>query len=191
VKAQHKQKQDLHMLAALTVAMVIKTFSIPAGQAEVTLNEFSTQSGLQMLFNYEQLKPYRTHAVQGVLNAFDALNVMIAGTGITYDFINQRTVTLQPPPQAESVRMGQFDAMLIGETCRFGVIPSGHADRILGDTPGHCWCCTSANFLDPHAPTRDYYCAALLTAEACSVYDGSHTNYDIAASSVEIRGEQE
>jgi iron complex outermembrane recepter protein len=69
-------------------------FHIEKGGAEVRLNEFSTQSGLQMLFNYEVMKGIPTKPVKGEYKPFDALNRMIAGTEIKYEFINKRTVTL-------------------------------------------------------------------------------------------------
>jgi iron complex outermembrane recepter protein len=72
----------------------IVPFHIEPGDAEVRLNEFSTQSGLQMLFNYEVMRGIPTKPVRGEFKPFDALDKMIAGTDIRYEFINKRTVTL-------------------------------------------------------------------------------------------------
>lgn len=69
-------------------------FEIDAGDAPITLNEFSTQSGLQMLFDYEVMRGIPTNRISGTHKPFDALNEMIAGTEIQYEFINQRTITL-------------------------------------------------------------------------------------------------
>jgi iron complex outermembrane recepter protein len=80
------------------------SFHIEPGGAEVRLNEFSTQSGLQMLFNYEVMKGIPTKAVKGEFKPFDALEKMIEGTDIKYDFINRRTVTLTRAPRAAMPR---------------------------------------------------------------------------------------
>jgi len=69
-------------------------FDIPQGVAALRLNEFGTQSGMQLLFNFEDMKGISVAAVHGEYKPFDALNLMIKGTDIHYEFVNRRTVTL-------------------------------------------------------------------------------------------------
>ena len=69
-------------------------FDIPQGVAAWRLNDFGTQSGMQLLFNFEDMKGVSVAAVHGDYKPFDALNKMIAGTDIRYEFVNRRTVTL-------------------------------------------------------------------------------------------------
>jgi iron complex outermembrane receptor protein len=69
-------------------------FDIPQGVAAWRLNDFGTQSGMQLLFNFEDMKGVSVTAVHGEYRPFDALNQMIAGTDIHYEFVNRRTVTL-------------------------------------------------------------------------------------------------
>jgi outer membrane receptor protein involved in Fe transport len=69
-------------------------FDIPQGVAAWRLNDFGTQSGMQLLFNFEDMKGVSVAAVHGEYKPFDALNRMIAGTDIHYEFVNRRTVTL-------------------------------------------------------------------------------------------------
>src|SRR3569833_1553177 len=69
-------------------------FDIPQGVAAWRLNDFGTQSGMQLLFNFEDMKGVNVAAVHGELKPFDALNAMIAGTDIRYEYVNRRTVTL-------------------------------------------------------------------------------------------------
>jgi hypothetical protein len=85
------------MLVALVVVGA-QTFAILPGEAQVRLNEFSTQSGLQMLFDYAVMQGVPTHGVEGTLDPFVALQRMIEGTPIRYQFINGRTVTLTLAP---------------------------------------------------------------------------------------------
>lgn len=69
-------------------------FDIPQGVAAWRLNDFGTQSGMQLLFNFEDMKGVNVAAVHGEFKPFDALNAMIAGTDIRYEYVNRRTVTL-------------------------------------------------------------------------------------------------
>jgi iron complex outermembrane receptor protein len=69
-------------------------FDIEPGEAAYRLNDFSTQSGLQLLFGFESMKGIDITPVHGEMKPFDALDRMIAGTNIRYEFINRRTVTL-------------------------------------------------------------------------------------------------
>lgn len=158
-----------------------RPFDLEAGAAHERLNEFSAQSGLQLLFNHEILKSFTTHEVRGTLKPADALDILIAGTGIKYEFVNAFTVTLTvpTPPETTQAKMGSFDVMLIGETCQFGLLSAASTQRLFGDCPGGCWCCTSANFSEPDAPSSEYFCASLATVEACPAYDGSHTREDL------------
>lgn len=69
-------------------------FDIPQGVAAWRLNDFGTQSGMQLLFNFEDMKGISVAAVHGEYKPFDALELMIKGTDIHYEFVNRRTVTL-------------------------------------------------------------------------------------------------
>lgn len=69
-------------------------FDIPPGVAALRLNDFGTQSGMQLLFNFEDMKGVSVTAVRGDYKPFDALNRMIAGTDIRYEYVSRRTVTL-------------------------------------------------------------------------------------------------
>ena len=72
----------------------LQTFHIEAGDATRTLNEFSRQSSLQLLFDYSVVRGRRTHAVSGDLPAPVALQKMLEDTGLTFDFVNDRTLSI-------------------------------------------------------------------------------------------------
>ncbi len=80
-------------------------FDIEPGDAAYRLNDFSTQSGLQVLYGFESMKHIPITPVHGEMKPFDALDKMIAGTAIRYEFVNRRTVTLTlvPPSVRPSV----------------------------------------------------------------------------------------
>lgn len=73
-------------------------FHIPAGDASTTLTEFSNQSQLQLLFDYNIVKGTRTHAIEGSYEPRNALIRMLADTDLRFDFVNARTLTVTRVP---------------------------------------------------------------------------------------------
>jgi iron complex outermembrane receptor protein len=72
----------------------LQTFHIDAGDAVRTLNEFSRQSSLQLLFDYNVVTGRRTHAVSGDLPAIVALQKMLEDTGLSFEYVNDRTLSI-------------------------------------------------------------------------------------------------
>jgi iron complex outermembrane receptor protein len=72
----------------------LQTFHIEAGDATRTLNEFSRQSSLQLLFDYNIVRGRKTHAVSGEYEASAALRQMLVDTGLVFDFVNDRTLAV-------------------------------------------------------------------------------------------------
>jgi hypothetical protein len=69
---------------------------IGAGTAAVTLAEFIRQTGLQVLFEADAIRGHNTRAVAGQLDVQEALRVMLEGSGLVFEFINERTVAVRP-----------------------------------------------------------------------------------------------
>jgi hypothetical protein len=59
-----------------------KNFSLPAGDAATTLKSFADQSGEQILYPAELVRGTKTNAVSGELSAREALDAMLANTGL-------------------------------------------------------------------------------------------------------------
>lgn len=57
-----------------------KNFNLPAGEAEQTLRQFSTQSGVQVIFPTREVTGIRTNSVKGELSTEEALDAMLVGT---------------------------------------------------------------------------------------------------------------
>ena len=78
----------LAAFCALTLATAVfaaaskKNFDLPAGDAVQTLKVFSEQSGEQIVYPVEQIRGQRTNAVRGELTAREALDAMLAQTGL-------------------------------------------------------------------------------------------------------------
>ncbi|MEA3180136.1 MAG: hypothetical protein QOI59_3659, partial [Gammaproteobacteria bacterium] len=71
-------------------------FELEAGDASLMLNEFSRQSDLQVLFDFNILRGMKTRAVIGDLDASTALKSMLKGTNLVFDFVNDRTLAVTP-----------------------------------------------------------------------------------------------
>jgi outer membrane receptor protein involved in Fe transport len=72
----------------------LQPFHIEAGDATLTLNEFSRQSALQLLFDYNTVRGRKTHAISGDYEAAAALRQMLLDTGLAFDFVNDRTLAV-------------------------------------------------------------------------------------------------
>jgi secretin/TonB-like protein len=75
-----------------------RPFDIKAGSAIITLAEFVRQTGLQVLFESDAIRNHSTREVRGQFEAAEALGLMLEGSGLTYEFVNERTVTVRPRP---------------------------------------------------------------------------------------------
>jgi hypothetical protein len=69
---------------------------IDAGNAPVTLAEFIRQTGLQLLFETDAIRNHTTRAVRGEFDAAEALHLMLEGSGLIFEFINERTIAVRP-----------------------------------------------------------------------------------------------
>jgi iron complex outermembrane receptor protein len=72
-------------------------FEIEEGPAQTQLTEFSKQSELQMVFDYDSVRGVTTQAVQGNYKPLEALRLMVKGTDITFELLERRTVTINRP----------------------------------------------------------------------------------------------
>lgn len=75
-----------------------RPFKIPASPAPEALAEFIRQSGFQVLFDFDAIRGINTHEVSGHLDPTEVLARMLEGSGLTFEFINERTVSVRPHP---------------------------------------------------------------------------------------------
>ena len=87
-------------------AAPLRHFQLEAGDASVMLNEFSRQSDLQVLFDFNILRGMKTHAVTGDLDPSTALKSMLKGTNLVFDFVNDRTLAVTPKKSSFLVDCG-------------------------------------------------------------------------------------
>ena len=85
-------RQGLYFVVLLGFAEVLtfaqgeavprKQFDVPAGKAEETLQVFSRQAGVELVYTLEKIEGVQTASVKGELPARDALAAMVAGTDL-------------------------------------------------------------------------------------------------------------
>lgn len=79
------------------------TFNLPAQSAVTAIPEFARQAGLQIVAPADGLGRIRTPALKGLVDVRQALDRLIARTGLEVAAADDRTITLRlaPPPRSE------------------------------------------------------------------------------------------
>lgn len=70
-------------------------YDIPSGSLVEAVNGISQKSGVQVVYDIELLRGKSVGAVKGHLSTKQALERALAGTGLTYEFLNANTVVLK------------------------------------------------------------------------------------------------
>jgi len=85
-------------------ADTLRKFSvtIDAGNAPATLAELVRQTGLQILFEAYAVRGHTTRAVRGELAVADVLQLMLEGSGLIFEIINERTIAVRPASLPQS-----------------------------------------------------------------------------------------
>jgi hypothetical protein len=79
----------------LQVLIAAAYFSVAAGPAPSTLNEFGIQSGLGLLYDSHDASGFTTNAIEGEMDPFDALAQMLCDAPVRYMLVNDRTLALR------------------------------------------------------------------------------------------------
>lgn len=82
------------LCAAPLHAQVAPEYDIAAQDAASALAEFGEQSKLQVVFDYDAVQGVTTRAISGRMRVADALGRLLSGTGLTFEVINDRTITI-------------------------------------------------------------------------------------------------
>ena len=75
-------------------ASIKKTVNIPAEDLGAALNQLAEQSGFQVIYVTEDVSGVRTKGAKGELTPVQALNAVLNGTGFTFRYVDERTVTI-------------------------------------------------------------------------------------------------
>lgn len=148
------------VLATLTTALTTaqqsdrpNEFNIAAGDLADALDRFSEQSGLQVVYDHALLKGLRATPVAGAMQAGDALNLLLAHSGLSWAYANDITVVLtralagpnergspagapagapgvQGPPRPAVADLGTYVIFGHGESS--GLLPVEAVDSVFG-----------------------------------------------------------
>src|SRR5687768_3180533 len=77
-------------------ALSLITAPIPAQPVDSALTEFSRQTGLQIVYMSRLADRVKSSAVPSGLPSDEALRRLLADTGLEFEFLDRRTVTILP-----------------------------------------------------------------------------------------------
>jgi outer membrane receptor protein involved in Fe transport len=80
---------------AQTQTAEVRSYDIPAGKLSESLKQFGTQSRLQLLAPPELTKSLDGNPVSGTYTARQALDRLLANSGLSYEFVNATTVVIK------------------------------------------------------------------------------------------------
>jgi iron complex outermembrane recepter protein len=99
-----------------------RSITVPAGPLTPALNSLAAQTGLQILYDATLAEGKTTAGARGNLTPEQALNALLAGTGVDARFAGSNQVTLSIDPAATGATTGQTDdgATLLEEIRIYG-----------------------------------------------------------------------
>ncbi|MDR3415312.1 MAG: TonB-dependent receptor plug domain-containing protein [Nevskia sp.] len=100
------------------------TFDIPAGSLADALDRFGEQSGLQVAYDQDLVVGKRAARVAGQFKAEIVLDQLLSGSGISWSYINAKTVVLQSIPAA-TPEPQQVDSSWRGQSAPGSPKPAG------------------------------------------------------------------
>lgn len=97
--------QNTSQSLQLAQAQATQTFAIPAQALTSALDQFSEQTGIAFAYSSGELTGIQSPAVEGELTPRQALNALLAGTGVNARFSGGDTVTLSRPAEQDGAMM--------------------------------------------------------------------------------------
>ena len=73
----------------------VRTFNVPAEEAQRAIPEFAKQAGIDILVPFDKIKSIRLPALQGNYDVREALGILLAGTGLTIATDNGKIISLR------------------------------------------------------------------------------------------------
>lgn len=86
-----------------------RSITVPAGPLTPALNSLAAQTGLQILYDASLAAGKTTSGARGNITPEQALNTLLAGTGVDARFAGSNQVTLSIDPAATGATTGQTD----------------------------------------------------------------------------------
>jgi iron complex outermembrane receptor protein len=97
----------LAAIAAVAAEPAVRTFQLPAGEAEQTLRQFVEQAGQEVVYWVDRVRGVQTNPVSGEMTAAAALEKMLAETGLSLSRDETSgALTIQPRQAGAAARRG-------------------------------------------------------------------------------------
>ena len=99
--SQNKAVLLLLCLAPTITAMAggnTRQYYIPAQSLNNALMQFATDSHLELMFTAEKIRGLRSESLEGSMTPAQALSQLLQGSGMSYRFVDAKTVTVDTPP---------------------------------------------------------------------------------------------
>ena len=87
-------------IAADVLAPLKKTTNIPAQSLGAALQELARERGFQIVYVSEDVNSLRTRGAVGDLTPTEALQKLLEGTGLTFRYLDEKTVVIVTKPAA-------------------------------------------------------------------------------------------
>lgn len=102
-------------------------FDIPPQPLSSALRQLSTQSGIRILFPYDEVAAIRSRKIDGWLSTSDALNRLLAGTGLRRSEAGAGVIALALPANRSASRRSAMGVQLAQMSYGGNVIPAAMA----------------------------------------------------------------
>lgn len=101
-KASSQNKAVFFMLCLATAITAMagdntRQYHIPAQSLNNALMQFVSDSHLELMFTAEKVRGLRANSLDGEMTPAQALSQMLEGSGMTYRFVDAKTVTVESP----------------------------------------------------------------------------------------------
>lgn len=119
--------------AATTQAAAVSTrqvtVSVPAQDLDQALTQFADQADLHLLFTSAEVAGLHSPALQGQMSVEQALQTLLAGSGLNWQFSDARTVILRKPQApAQSLQLKALEVSVGART-----------STAISEIPGTVW----------------------------------------------------
>ncbi|MCS5583904.1 MAG: TonB-dependent receptor [Pseudomonadales bacterium] len=124
----------LFLFASLCVSADEFEFQIPAGQADVALNEYAQITGIRLLFRYDEVSERQTNEVVGNYGADEALRLLLTNTGLVASYSDRGNLVIKIEASVknqESAKSRQENTMKNQQSI-FGRIGTALTGLLLG-----------------------------------------------------------
>jgi iron complex outermembrane receptor protein len=141
-------------------AVSVYHFSIPAEPLGDALSQLAQQTGLQVMIASKLTDGVKSHELNGTFSAEEALQKLLANTGLQFQFVNPRTVAINPaanttkaPPatsvdtQGSTTVQGSFNEPAIKDNSNDGEMKMQNQNRgVLARLLGLFAVCSTATY---------------------------------------------